>query len=200
MRPLARNAAIVLLLPLVAGCERNPSAAPASPEELRATTPAERTAVATEKLEPAECGSIARLHTLGDVFLASQPGPEDLVQAGKEGVRTVINLRHASELEEFDEQQIVEAEGLAYINLPWGGPDELTDDVFDEVREHLRTARRPILMHCSSANRVGAVWLPHRVLDGGLSWDAALAEARTVGLRSPDYEAKARDYIRRHGG
>ena len=71
-------------------------------------------------------------------------------------------------------------------------------EVFDQAREQLKTAERPILLHCASANRVGAVWLPYRVLDGGLSWDHALAEAKTVGLKSPDYEAKAKDYIQRH--
>jgi uncharacterized protein (TIGR01244 family) len=158
----------------------------------------EHQAITTEKLEPYECGTITRLHTLGGVFLASQPKPEDIVQAKKGGVKTVINLRHAAEIKDFDEKQVVEAEGLAYLNFPFEGPAELTDAVFDTVREHLKTAVRPILLHCSSANRVGAVWLPYRVLDGGLSYDEALSEAKTVGLKSPDYEKKAREYIEKH--
>ncbi|CAG0957433.1 hypothetical protein PHYC_00543 [Phycisphaerales bacterium] len=176
-----------------------PVAAPTTPPQTTAPpAPAAHTAITTDKLEPYECGTITRLHTLGGVFLASQPKPEDFAQAKKGGVKTVINLRHASEIKDFDEKQVVEAEGLAYIHLPWDGPAELTDAVFDQTREYLKTAARPILLHCSSANRVGAVWLPYRVLDGGLSWDAALAEAKTVGLKSPDYEAKAKDYIERH--
>ena len=166
---------------------------PATPQ-----APTEHTAITTEKLEPYECGTITRLHTLGGVFLASQPQPEDFAQARKGGVKTVINLRHASEMEDFDEKQVVEAEGLSYVNIPFDGPDELTEEIFDEAREQLNAAQRPILLHCASANRVGAVWLPYRVLDGGLTWDEALAEAKTVGLKSPDYEAKARDYIERH--
>jgi hypothetical protein len=35
------------------------------------------------------------------------------------------------------------------------------------------------------------------VLDGGLAYEAALAEAKTVGLKLPAYEEKARDYIER---
>jgi len=156
-------------------------------------------AVTTDKLEPYECGTITRLHTYQGVFLASQPQPEDFERARNGGVKTVINLRHASEITGFDERQVVEAQGLRYINIPFEGPDQLTDSVFDEVRAQLKSAERPILLHCSSANRVGAVWLPYRVLDGGLSWDEALAEAKIVGLKSPDYEAKAKDYIARHG-
>jgi protein tyrosine phosphatase (PTP) superfamily phosphohydrolase (DUF442 family) len=70
--------------------------------------------------------------------------------------------------------------------------------VFVEARKQLKAAERPILLHCGSANRVGAVWLPYRVLDAGLAWDAALAEAKTIGLRTPALEAKAMDYVQRH--
>jgi ubiquinone/menaquinone biosynthesis C-methylase UbiE len=54
------------------------------------------------------------------------------------------------------------------------------------------------MLHCGSANRVGAVWLTYRVLDQGVPIETAIEEAKTIGLRSPEYEAKARDYIHRH--
>ena len=85
--------------------------------------------------------------------------------------------------------------GLNYHNPAVAGVDGLTDELLDEVRDLLRTAERPILLHCASANRVGAVWLAHRVLDGGISMDDALAEAKTVGLKSPALEQRARQYI-----
>ncbi|MSR75648.1 MAG: hypothetical protein EXS14_09305 [Planctomycetes bacterium] len=79
----------------------------------KADTPvAEHKAITTEKLEPYECGTITRMHTLGGVFLGSQPKPEDFAQAKKGGVKTVINLRHAAEIKDFDEKQVVEAAGL----------------------------------------------------------------------------------------
>ena len=87
---------------------------------------------------------------------------------------------------------------MAYANPGFQGPDQLTDTVLDESLALLRDADRPLLMHCASANRTGAVWLAHRVLDGGLSVDQALIEARTVGLRSPAYEARVLEYVTRH--
>ncbi len=162
-----------------------------------AATEVEHKAITTETLEPYQCGSITRLHTLGGVFLASQPAPADFEQAKRGGVKTVINLRHDSEIKDFDEQAVVTGLGLEYVHEPWDGPDQLTDQVFDNLRTELKTAQRPILFHCGSGNRVGAVWLPHRVLDGGLSWDAALAEAKQIGLKSPDYERLAKEYIER---
>lgn len=159
--------------------------------------PEEHKAIVTEKLEPYECGTITRLHTLGGVFLASQPKPEDFEQAKKGGVKTVITLRHADEVTDFNEKEVVEGLELKFVELPWNGPDELTDEVFDQARDLLKTAERPILLHCGSANRVGAVWLPHRVLDGGIALEEAVEEAKVVGLKSAEYETKARDYIAR---
>jgi uncharacterized protein (TIGR01244 family) len=177
---------ILLLALLTTACSR---AADSSVEA------SEHVAVTTEKLEPYACGEIARLHTLGGVFLASQPAADDLRQAEKGGVRTVINLRRADERVGFDEGKLVKSLGLEYVHYPFNGADEMTDDVIDHLRELLDTVERPILLHCGSANRVGAVWLPYRVLDGGLTYEAALTEAKTVGLMSPAYEERARDYI-----
>ncbi len=159
---------------------------------------AEHTAITTEKLEPYECGTITKLHTMGGVFLASQPKPSDFEQAKKGGVKSVINLRHPEENTEFDEQAVVADLGLNYYTLPWNGPEELTDKIFGDSRALLNTVERPILLHCSSANRVGAVWIPWRVLDGGADLEEAVAEAKVIGLKSPDYEAKARDYVARN--
>ncbi len=176
--------ALIVLVVLVAGC----------------AGPSGHKAITTDKLEPYECGTVTRLHTLGGVFLASQPQADDFRQAKQGGIKTVINLRLPDEMTEFDEPALMKELGLAYYNVGFNGPDMLTDSVFDQVRSLLNTPNlMPILLHCSSANRVGAIWLAHRVLDGGRSYDDALAEAKTVGLKSPAYEEKAKAYIGRHG-
>ncbi len=177
-----------------AGSDSSPTTLPTiAPTTNAATTEA------GGKLAPATCGKIARVHALDGVYLASQPSAADLAQAKKDGIKTVMNLRPDAENTAFDERRVVESAGLAYVHIPFAGADDLTDDVFDKTREQLKAARRPILLHCASANRVGAVWAPHRMLDAGLSWDAALAEAKTIGLRTPALEAKAKDYIERRG-
>jgi len=180
----------VMSLAAIVGCE--------STEKTTGVQEEEHTAITTEKLEPYECGTITRLHTYQGVFLASKPEAADIEQAKKGGVVTVVNMRHASEHPDFDEAALVDSLGLNYHNPAWNGPDELTDAKIDETRELLRTAERPMLMHCSSANRVGAMWMAYRVLDEELDVEAAAAEAKVVGLRSPVYEQKIRDYIARH--
>jgi uncharacterized protein (TIGR01244 family) len=156
-----------------------------------------RPPMAAEALEPYECGTVTRLHTFEGIFLASQPSAADFEQASMGGIRTVINLRHDFEMPDMNEQEVVQGLGLNYVHVPWNGPDELTDEILDALRMELGQAERPILLHCASANRVGAVWLAHRMLDGGLSADEAKAEAKVVGLKSPAYEAKVLDYVAR---
>lgn len=151
----------------------------------------------TARLEPYTCGTIQRLHTYAGIFLASQPSPDDFEQAKAGGVRTVVNLRHPSEID-FDERALVASLGIAYHEPAWNGVDELTDDVLDRNRALLRTAERPLLLHCASSNRVGAVWLAYRLLDEDAPIEQALAEAKEVGLKTPDYQARVLEYVEAH--
>lgn len=146
---------------------------------------------------PCELGAIRKLHRVDDLYLAGQPSADDLRLAAKQGIRTVINLRTAEELT-FDESAVLKELKLEYHHFPFRAPETLTDKVFDETRKLLQSDKsRPVLLHCASANRVGAVWLAARVLDEGIDWDRALSEARTIGLSTPAYEQKAREYIER---
>lgn len=150
-----------------------------------------------DKLEPFQCGKVARLHTLGGLFLASQPEQDDFTHAKEAGIKAVLNLRQPDEMD-WDEGKLVKSLGMEYVNLPFRAPATLTDEVFDKARKLLGDKeKRPLLVHCASANRVGAVWLVHRVLDDGKSYEDALEEAKTVGLALPAYEEKAKDYISR---
>lgn len=177
--------AVLVLLGACAGpAEKQPAPSPA---------PGSGAAV----LEPFQCGEVQRIHTFQNIFLASQPSAQDFEHARKNGIKTVVNLRHPSELKDFDEPAVVEGLGLTYVSLPWNGPDELTDAVFDRGRELLSTSERPLMMHCSSANRIGPIWIAWRVLDGGQTFEQAHAEAVQIGMKTPAYTDKARDYVER---
>ncbi|MHC4948062.1 MAG: beta-lactamase hydrolase domain-containing protein [Planctomycetota bacterium] len=148
-------------------------------------------------LRPCPGGDFKRLHVWGGILLGSQPSRSDLELAAEGGLRTVINQRRAEEMTELDEAAIVTELGLTYHHLGWNGPEQLTDEILDETLALLRTAERPILLHCSSSNRSGATWLAFSMLDRGLGWDEALAEAKAVGLRTPSYAPIVRDYVER---
>lgn len=147
------------------------------------------------QLESVSVGSIEKLHTINGVFLSSQPFPDDFRIAKCGGVQTVVNIRYEDELD-WNEKEIVQSTGLEYHNVPFKDAETLTDEVFTQTRELLNQKdNHPLLLHCKSANRVGAIWLAHRVLDNGLSMADAEKEATTVGLKKPEYVEIARNYI-----
>lgn len=175
MKLVLAPAVLALSLSLLAACTQ--------------TTPAK-----VAQLEPYTCGSMQRLHTIDGIYLGSQPAQADLTQVKEAGIKTVVSLRHTAEVKDWDEAAWVREQGLQWIQIPWNGPEQLTDEIFDRSRETLRSAEKPMLVHCGSGNRVGAVWLPFRVLDEGHPVAEALEEARAVGLKSEDYEARALAY------
>ncbi|MBI5758292.1 MAG: protein tyrosine phosphatase family protein [Planctomycetales bacterium] len=149
------------------------------------------------KLEACKIGKAQPSHRLGNLYLAGQPQAEDFQLAKEQGIKTVLNLRKKEELT-WDEEAAVKKLGLTYINLPFASPAELKDEVFDQARKVLRDKeRQPLLLHCASANRVGAIWLAHRVLDDKVPYEQALDEARKVGLKAPPLEEAAKNYISR---
>lgn len=199
-RILSPQALALALLVAVIGCSSAEVAKPTGepsgvPEELAGPEPAPARA-ALEVCE-AQLGKTSPVHAVGNIYLAGQPEQADLAGIADRGIKRVVSLRKPGELD-WDEAAAVRAAGMEYVAIPFDGPEELTDEVFARAQQVLKeNADEPLLLHCGRANRVGAVWMVHRVLDDGVGIDAALAEAKTVGLRTPEYITKAQDYIKR---
>lgn len=149
-------------------------------------------------LQPVDLGAAKPAHVVGKVYLAGQPDEGEMPQLKEKGIKTIVTLRTEGEVP-WDEKAAVEAAGMTFVNIPFKGEEALTDEVFDKVRAVLKDEeQKPVLLHCGSSNRVGAVWMTHRVLDDGLGIDEALEEAKTAGLRSEGYQKKAEAYIERN--
>jgi uncharacterized protein (TIGR01244 family) len=118
----------------------------------------------------------------------------------QEGFAAVINLRLADEPgANIDESRAAaERAGLKYIHLPFDGhaPSPAVADAFLAAVKDPSNA--PVYIHCAAANRVGAVWLIKRVLVDGWDIERATTEAKRIGLRSPQLEQFALDYIAAH--
>ena len=151
---------------------------------------------AKSEVELAQLGETRNVHACGNLFLAGQFTSEDMASHRKAGVERIISLRTEGEIE-WNEQSVVEASGLEFVSVPVSGQAALTDAVFEKIRTLLRENATGTMLHCGSANRVGTVWLPYRVLDQGVPLEQARREAKTIGMRNADYEAKALDYVRR---
>jgi uncharacterized protein (TIGR01244 family) len=151
---------------------------------------------------PAEIPPIRNfMRVTADFCTGGQPRLEHFAQLKAEGTRAVLNLRQPGEHRAAEEQEAVEKAGLKYFNIPV----EYSNPTAAEVDEFLRItddpANRPMFIHCTAAIRVGAFWMIRRVLRDGFTPDAALEEARKVGLvPTPHLEEFARTYIEAHKG
>jgi uncharacterized protein (TIGR01244 family) len=131
---------------------------------------------------------------LKDVATAGQPDQQDFERLAAAGYRTVIDLRQPGEDRGLNEPEAVQRAGMEYVSIPVGHQD-VDDGTFERFREFMADLeRRPTLVHCTSANRVGALLIPYLVLDEGKSVEAAVKTASRIGLRSEDLRRAALRY------
>jgi uncharacterized protein (TIGR01244 family) len=115
----------------------------------------------------------------------------------KDGFKSVINLRQATEQNANIEQNAARAKalGLKYIHIPFNTA-QLDPKVIDNFLGAIADkSHQPAFVHCGSASRVGSVWLAKRVVQDGWPIDKATEEAKAIGLRSEALEKFALDYI-----
>ena len=134
---------------------------------------------------PASSSTIAQVpRPLEGILSMGQPTPQQIEDAARAGVRTVINLRTDAEGGFEWEQAAVEGLGMRYVRIPIAGADDLTRDnvkrLDDVLREDL--ARGQVLLHCASGNRNGALLALREAWMRGASPEAALEVGRAAGL------------------
>ena len=118
----------------------------------------------------------------------------------KDGFKSVINLRQASEQNANIDQNAARAKelGLNYIHIPFN-TQQMDPKVIDNFLAAIANKNnQPAFVHCGSASRVGSVWLAKRVIQDGWPIDKATEEAKAIGLRSEALEKFALDYIATH--
>lgn len=123
------------------------------------------------------------LHPAPNQLVAGQPQPHELVAFSHAGVRHVINARTERELEAWDEPRLLDELGMAYHHLPIGGPDDLDRAAiqrFDEILSEI--GDEPVLLHCASGNRIGALFALRAAWIDGKDSAEAMEIGRAHGL------------------
>jgi len=110
-----------------------------------------------------------------------QPDEETLTIASGAGFVALIDLRSADEDRGIDEVAAVKAAGMQYVSLPVNGADGVTFENAAEFDRLLAEFEGPVLVHCASGNRVGAL-VALRASAAGASDDEALAAGKAAGL------------------
>jgi protein tyrosine phosphatase (PTP) superfamily phosphohydrolase (DUF442 family) len=126
------------------------------------------------------------------VFASGQPTQEQVGVLADAGIRHVISLRTDGELD-WDEKQIVESNGMVFHSISVSGRDGVTSENAQSLENLFASLDgQPVLLHCGTSNRVGALKAV-TARDGGASIEDALAEGRRWGLTG--MEQRVRDTL-----
>ena len=133
-----------------------------------------------ETLKPEEAPNYRKA---GEALATSgKPSVETLAKLKDLGFKTAIDLRQPAEGVEAA-RKAVEEQGLTFVSVPIS-PETFRADDAKKVAAILDDAQAgPVLLYCSSSNRVGGVIA---VVEGlrGKPHDEALAEGKKAGLKS----------------
>jgi uncharacterized protein (TIGR01244 family) len=119
------------------------------------------------------------------VMAAGQPTGEQIQLAAEDGYRTLFDLRQPEEPRDFDEVLAARQNGLAYVNIPVTLAT-LGHATIDRFLEAMERAERPVLLHCGTSERVGALYYAWLVLEKGETPEKALQRAKAAGLHQPE--------------
>lgn len=132
----------------------------------------------------------------GVLYRSGQPRGIGLNWIRHEGIRTIVNLRHANSRGNAEEEAFSKANNIRFVNIPVG--DEGFDlrkstDLFLEIAGD--SSNWPILVHCSRGKeRAGLMSAVYRIRYDGWKPADAEREAERYGL-DPNHLPTVADFI-----
>ena len=163
---------------------------------LPAVLEAQAQVAAPEELNPALPNYLELTPRIGT---GGQPDEAGMKQLAEKGYKYVINIRASGEKVDFaaEEKQAMDL-GLRYYMVPFSArePSEGQALAFTALMSAVKDGK--VFVHCGSGARVGSLMMIYLVLEEGMPPEKAEAEARKVGLRSPDLLQFAKQVIDRH--
>lgn len=178
--------ALALSLAGLAGCAARHDVAEAERADttIPARSPAEdRNQPQVPIPEACEVEGIENCRRIGsDLLFGGQPSRDALRELARQGYRTVVSTRGEGELD-WDEQAEVDSLGMTFVQIPMAYPIEsIREQWVDEFDRLMSTAARPMLMHCSSGNRVAGLWAVWLAEKRGVSAREAMAFGTEAGM------------------
>ncbi len=141
----------------------------------------ELSAVSSLKVDLRRVVELGTVEPVDGITSSGQPDSESLQVFADAGYAAVIDLRGAEENRGFDEPAAVQELGLAYVAFPIEGRDAINFENARELDDLIRSQNGPVLVHCGSGNRVGAL-LALRASLLGADDTASLEIGRAGGL------------------
>lgn len=140
---------------------------------------------------------LQRLYRSGDIYFGGQPTREALEAAPLRGIKMVVNIRSDKEVAAlgYDEPTLVRQLGMKYVAIPVT-PSTFATHQADRLKETLIQTSGPVLIHCASSNRVGAVWALYLNHHRNVPVEEAIALGRKAGMRSETLVELVRKYAK----
>ena len=115
-----------------------------------------------------------------NILVGGQPDDAAFRAAHDAGFKTIINLRGLGEPGTEQQPSLMNTLGFAYHHLPVNGPQSINVEVAKTLAQLIDDAERPLMIHCASGNRVGALFalIAHGIEGKGAD------ESMEVGLRA----------------
>jgi len=115
------------------------------------------------------------------IVTSGQPDEAAFKNIAGAGYQTVIDMRAADEERGLDEQRIIEELGMTYLLFPIADKEDISFKKAAELDAILAGLDGPVLVHCASGNRVGAMFAL-RARNNGASNTDALAIGKAAGM------------------
>jgi tyrosine-protein phosphatase SIW14 len=135
-----------------------------------------------------------------NLYRGAQPQRGGVKKLSELGIKTVINLRGASE-DTRKEQAEAEASGMRYFNIPMSGLGRPTDEQVERALAIIDARENwPVFVHCQhGADRTGVIIAVYRISHEQWTVEQAIAEAKRFGLAGVQFGKKnyISDYYKR---
>lgn len=116
------------------------------------------------------------------VVSAGQPSPAQLKNAAGAGVKTIVNLCGEDECS-WDEADLVKSLGMRYVNIPVCGAPDVNMESARRLHAVVDDAANyPMVVHCGSGNRVGALFALRAFEQEGCDLEKAIEKGKLAGL------------------
>lgn len=148
---------------------------------LSATAACSDDTVTTLKADLADVVRQGKVEPVDGLTTAGQPNEAAFGVFAENGYRVVIDLRTEKENRGLDEPAVVRGLGMEYVSMPIDY-DDITFDKARELGDLLDRYDEPVLLHCASANRIGALLALDTYAETGDA-ELALERGREAGLK-----------------
>jgi protein tyrosine phosphatase (PTP) superfamily phosphohydrolase (DUF442 family) len=150
-----------------------------------------------DKIQQSLKDDVPRILCINEDFATgAQPSGSAYSKLAANGFHSVLNLRTAEEGADLEmERKLVTGAGMRYFSIPVISTAPRPEQADQFIRIVKDTPNHPMLIHCASANRVGAFMMIYRTVEHGWPEEKAYEEAVKIGLSSDGLKKFAHDYI-----